>query len=347
MSQDESTAPIKPHRRGSEAVTILIVVVAVVAVLAMVVADRLGSSGGTTSADRDQVAAPAAGGAAPGEGAAAAPTTVAAGPEQLQELDAAAAPAAAPAATPAVAGDCVMEVLSLRMGATGNSVVCLQQALAKAGLYSGAPSGSFDDATYIAVRKVQESRSLFVDGVVGRETALSLGVWPDEQSFVVHTPAPAPGAKDSMGYPLSSVASTGASAPPLPANSGSGRRVVYDRAGQRVWAVDKNNNVIRSWLVSGSQYSNEVPGTHKVYSRSAVSTAWNGKAYLPKMIRYYQTKIGHIGFHAIPLKVSDRSAYQTEAQLGTRLSGGCQRQANLDAAFLWDFAQVGTTVVVT
>ena len=48
-----------------------------------------------------------------------------------------------------------------------------------------------------------------------------------------------------------------------PPNSGSGRRIVYDRAGQRVWAVDKDGNIIRSWLVSGSKYSNELPGTHR------------------------------------------------------------------------------------
>jgi hypothetical protein len=77
-----------------------------------------------------------------------------------------------------------------------------------------------------------------------------------------------------------------------------------------------------------------------------MSSAWNFQAHLPLMIRYQETDIGHIGFHAIPLHVSDGSPYQTEAELGTRLSGGCQRQANLDAAFLWNFAQVGTTVVV-
>lgn len=162
----------------------------------------------------------------------------------------------------------------------------------------------------------------------------------------MRTPPPPAGATDTMGYPLSSVATSGPDAPPLPANSGSGRRVVYERAGQRVWAVDANDQVIRSWLVSGSKYSNEMPGVHTVYSRSDVSTAWNGKAWLPKMIRYQETRIGHIGFHAIPLHVADNSPYQTEAELGTRLSGGCQRQANADAAFLWDFAQVGTTVVV-
>ncbi len=136
-------------------------------------------------------------------------------------------------------------------------------------------------------------------------------------------------------------------APPLPENSGSGYRVVYDRAGQRVWAVDGQERIIRSWLVSGSTYSNEIPGTHTVYSRSEVSTAWNGKAYLPFMIRWLQTERGHIGFHGIPTKVSTGEVYQTTDELGTRLSGGCQRQHDTDAAFLWGFADIGTKVVVT
>ena len=113
---------------------------------------------------------------------------------------------------------------------------------------------------------------------------------------------------DLMGYPLSSVASAGDDAPPLPADSGSGRRIVYDRAGQRVWAVGEDGAIIRSWLVSGSKYSNEEPGTHEVYSRSEQSTAWNGKAWLPQMVRYQRTDIGHIGFHAIPLHVERRLA---------------------------------------
>ena len=243
-------------------------------------------------------------------------------------------------------GGCTMTVLSLRHGESGESVSCLQGALAAAGAFTGSVSGQFDQATYDAVKKVQEERNLYVDGVVGRETALSLEIWPDEESFVVRTPAPAAGAVDAWGYPLSSVASTGDGAPPVPANSGSGRRVVYERAGQRVWAIDKDENIIRSWLVSGSQYSNEVPGTHQVYSKSEVSTAWNGKAFLPLMVRWYQTDIGHLGFHAIPLHREDNSPYQTEAELGTRMSGGCQRQAVRDAQFMWDFADIGTTVVV-
>jgi putative peptidoglycan binding protein/L,D-transpeptidase-like protein len=273
-------------------------------------------------------------------------------------IDAAGTPVAAAALAPTaeqdVNGDepsgtgagCKMDKLSVRLGDSGSAVSCVQQALIAGGYLSGSPSGQFDNATYSAVNTMQNEKNLFVDGVVGRETAIALDVWPDEETLVVRTPPPADGAVDLLGYPLSFVATSGPDAPPLPGSSGSGKRVVYDRAGQRVWAVDNNDRVIRSWLVAGSKYSNEVPGTHKVFSRSEVSTAWNGKAFLPKMIRWLKTDIGNIGFHGIPRHVSDGSRYMKDSELGTRLSGGCQRQADLDATFMWDFAQVGTTVVV-
>lgn len=245
-----------------------------------------------------------------------------------------------------VPDDCTIAPKTLRTGDTGASVLCLQKALIRENRLVGAASGTFDGPTRTAVVALQTEKALFVDGEVGRESAIVLGIWPEEKLNVVRTPPPAPGAKDAMGFPLSSVASTGADAPPLPPNSGEGRRLVYDRSGQRVWAVDKDGTIIRSWLVSGSQYNNELPGTHKVYSKSEVTTAWNGKAFLKLMVRWMRTEIGAIGFHQIPVRRSDGSVYQTEGELGTRLSGGCQRQAKEDAEFLWKFAKIGTPVVV-
>ncbi len=316
------------YHRAREARSTLVVVVATAAALggiALAGAVRQRSSGDTPSVAAAPVATTVAGPA---------PVAAIATPTPSVDLD------------EPLAEDCTITAEKLAVGDTGIDVKCLQQGLANAGYFSGEISGTFGQETYGAVETLQEERKLFVDGVVGRETAISVGVWPDEESFVIHTPPPPEGAADSWGHPLSSVASTGADAPPVPANSGSGRRVVYERRGQRAWAIDDDGTVIRSWLVSGSKYGNEQPGFHKVYSRSERSTAWNGQAWLPLMIRYQETHIGHIGFHAIPLHVSDGSAYMTEAELGTRLSGGCQRQANADAAFMWDFAQVGTTVVV-
>jgi peptidoglycan hydrolase-like protein with peptidoglycan-binding domain len=244
-------------------------------------------------------------------------------------------------------GGCTIGALSVRYGSSGEGVECLQSALKDEGYFDGAVDGNFGDSTVAAVRAYQTANNLFVDGVVGRESAIELAIWPDEESLVTRTPAPPPGATDLWGVELSPVASAGDDAPPLPEDSGNGRRVVYDRAGQRVWAVSEDDEIIRSWLVSGSKYSNEMPGTHTVYSRSEMSTAWNGQAWLPLMIRYQETDIGHIGFHGIPRHVADNSPYMTTDELGTRLSGGCQRQHNLDAQFMWGFATVGTTVVVT
>ncbi len=242
---------------------------------------------------------------------------------------------------------CLMHERSVAMGSKGHDVICVQQALKARKVYKGAISGTFDYATSQAVKKLQASiDNGFVDGIVGRETAMALKIWPDEQSLVVHTPKPKKGAKDLAGYPLSSVASAGKNAPPVPANSGSGRRLVYSRAQQRIWAIDSKGRTVRSWLVSGSKYGNETPGTHRVYSKSIITTAWNGKAYLRKMVRWLKTKRGAIGFHQIPTHRSDGSVYQTEAELGTRLSGGCQRQAPADAEFTWNWATVGTKVVV-
>ena len=241
---------------------------------------------------------------------------------------------------------CRLTSSSLRGGDSGDDVLCLQQSLIEAGYLTGVPSGSYDNATAAAVAKLQTDRDLFVDGVTGRETALSLGIWPEEPSQVIRTPAPAPGAVDVLGYPLSSVATSGPDAPPLPPNSGTGRRLVYFRAGQRVWAVDDNNVLIRSWLVSGSKYDNEIPGTYKVYSRSDVSTSWNGESVQYKMVRWLKSDRAPIGFHSIPLHITDKTPYQDEAALGERLSDGCQRQATLDADFTWEFAQIGTVVVV-
>ena len=339
MGHDGADGPDQPdHGRRRTVLAGAIVAVLGIAAIAAVVTDDQGESVAVATVDD-------AGAAAPAE--AAEVVEAAALPDLEGELGQNQVEPTAPVEPERADGGCTIGALSVRLGSDGDGVACLQQALIDLGYYDGAASGNFDNATARAVMSYQEAEGLFVDGVVGRESAIALDIWPDEESFVVHTPRPADGAMDPTGYLLSPVASTGAAAPPLPEDSGSGRRVVYDRAGQRVWAVDANEQIIRSWLVSGSTYSNEQPGTHTVYSRSEMSTAWNGKAWLPQMIRYQQTAIGHIGFHAIPLHVSDNSPYQTTDELGTRLSGGCQRQHNLDAAFLWSFADVGTTVVVT
>jgi hypothetical protein len=252
-------------------------------------------------------------------------------------------------ATPSVDVEgCVIDVIAVKEGDTGKSVECVQKALTVSGFYTGPVDGSFTAEVATAATAFQTATGIHVDGIVGRQTSALLGIWPGDDSFVVRTDPPPAGAEDSMGFKLSSVASTGDGAPPMPPDSGqgTGKRIVYSKAGQRIWAVDDDEHVVRSYLVSGSQYNNELRGVHEVYSKSEMTTGWNGEADLPLMVRWLDTERGAIGFHQIPTHKSDGSVYQTEAELGQRLSGGCQRQAPLDAQFMWYFADIGTPVYV-
>ena len=356
----QSSGSPRPGARRRRDLRGLLVVGAVATAVCGVIVMFQGSSHGARTLAQAPSAQPASV-AAPAVAVAATDSSVAADPDASTSSTTVPGAAADPAATPAGIVDaepgtagaavkntvgCEMTERSVSFGDSNSTVRCIQDALIQQNLLTAPATGTYDNDTVAAVRKLQVDNDLFVDGLAGRETGLQLGIWPDEASLVIHTPAPAPGAKDSMGFLLSPVATTGADAPPLPENTGTGRRLVYSRAGQRIWAVDKDGNIIRSWLVSGSKFGNETPGVHKVYSRSETTTAWNGRAILPLMVRWLPTKLGAIGFHAIPIHVEDGSVYQTDAELGTRLSGGCQRQNNLDAQFTWAFAQIGTPMVV-
>lgn len=243
---------------------------------------------------------------------------------------------------------CTISEFEISFGDMGESVRCVQIALVAAGYSNVEITGVFDEQTDEVTREFQTDFELYVDGIIGKVTATELGVWPGLEAFIVRTPAPAPGAVDLVGMPLSPVASAGSDAPELPedAGQGTGKRVVYQRSSQRVWAIDEDEKVVRSYLVSGSRYRNEVPGWHKVYSRSESALGWDLQADLPYMIRYTQTERGHIGFHAIPSWRDSGEKLQTIEELGQRLSGGCTRQAPQDAEFLWSFADVGTRVLV-
>ena len=133
--------------------------------------------------------------------------------------------------------------------------------------------------------------------------------------------------------------------PPLPANSGTGRRVVYSISHQRVWLVDDvpTDHVDRSYLVSGRR-TYPATGTYRVFSTSRHTRA--GAVRMEYMVRFTKSRRTNVGFHSIP--VNRRGVpIQSEAELGQYRSSGCVRQRLSDAAYLWSFAPVGTTVVVT
>lgn len=132
----------------------------------------------------------------------------------------------------------------------------------------------------------------------------------------------------------------------LPAGSGEGRRVVFSESRQRVWLVGDAGNVRDTYLASGSVSDNLDPGTYSVYSRSEDAVGIDDSGTMKYFVRFTQGDTGAaIGFHDIP--VLDGERVQTFDQLGTPQSHGCIRQRRSDAIALWDFAPLGTTVVVT
>ncbi|WP_157571044.1 L,D-transpeptidase [Nocardioides insulae] len=131
----------------------------------------------------------------------------------------------------------------------------------------------------------------------------------------------------------------------VPAGSGSGRRVVFSEAAQRVWLIGDDESVQRTYPVSGSTLDNLDPGTYEVYSRSEDAWGIDDSGTMEWFVRFTRGPSGAaIGFHTIPEK--DGAPLQTVAQLGTPQSHGCIRQDEADALALWDFAPLGTTVVV-
>jgi hypothetical protein len=129
---------------------------------------------------------------------------------------------------------------------------------------------------------------------------------------------------------------------PVPPNSGFGRRIVYSNSMQRVWLIEANDAVSHTWLVSGRR-GVPAPGTYHVFSKSPASAA--GSLTLPHMTRFAHGRSLSIGFHGIPLR-RDGTPIQTDGELGQYRSHGCVRMNQDAAAVLYDWAPLGTTVVV-
>jgi lipoprotein-anchoring transpeptidase ErfK/SrfK len=159
------------------------------------------------------------------------------------------------------------------------------------------------------------------------------------------TAAPPAASKQQAGVPASD-GQTVQKDPPVPADSGEGKRIVFDQSDQRVWLVDEDGTVERTYPVSGSLYDNLFPGTYSVYSKSEQAWGVDDSGTMKYFVRFTQgTNGAAIGFHDIP--IDNGRLVQTAAQLGTPQSHGCIRQLRTDAIALWNFAPVGTEVDVT
>lgn len=150
-----------------------------------------------------------------------------------------------------------------------------------------------------------------------------------------------------IGMSIFGVSVAGAQGPDLrglPEDSGAGRRVVFSVGQQRVWWVEEDGTVVNTYLVSGKAGTPDL-GTYSVYSMSRYTSAVGGGATMEYMVRFAWGRSAAIGFHSIPVNRRGQPL-QSEDELGSPRSHGCVRQANGDAAALYQWAHIGTQVAV-
>ena len=170
------------------------------------------------------------------------------------------------------------------------------------------------------------------------------------EPFVVDQPTVTPGRGTQLQVTETVPApSTTTTLPPtaLPLDSGDGKRIVYSKPRQRVWVVEGDGAVSKTHAVSGRLTWNQPkPGTYSVFSKSMFTcNIKNPDICWRYMVRFTVGPDGdNIGFHEIPKK--NGVPVQSESQLGIPLSGGCVRQRTEDAVYIWNWAPVGTKVVV-
>ncbi|WP_406421507.1 hypothetical protein OH809_17515 [Streptomyces sp. NBC_00873] len=123
----------------------------------------------------------------------------------------------------------------------------------------------------------------------------------------------------------------------LPAGSGTGARVVYALGDRRVWLVDAQGKVTRTFAVMPSSVSPR-PGTYKVRSRTGVLKGSDGVP-IEHVVLFEMADGGvPVGFSA----AQDGSMESPDPKLKT----GGVRMKRADGDAMWTFATVGATVVV-
>lgn len=132
----------------------------------------------------------------------------------------------------------------------------------------------------------------------------------------------------------------------LPADSGTGKRVVFSISQQYVWLVNADDTIERRYPVSGSRFDQLEPGTYDVIRKRRHTTSWHGTESMEYMVTFTFGKNAAIGFHDIPRSLDTGELIQGLDELGMALSDGCVRQRHADAAALWDFAPPDTPVIV-
>ncbi|MBT2376586.1 MULTISPECIES: hypothetical protein [unclassified Streptomyces] len=122
----------------------------------------------------------------------------------------------------------------------------------------------------------------------------------------------------------------------VPADSGTGERVVYALKDRRVWLVDGNEKALRTFTVMPSPVS-PPPGVHQVTSRSGTVQGSDGVP-VEHVVRFANVGEVAVGFSA----AQDGSMRAPDPESRT----GGVRMKRADGNAMWTFATVGAKVVV-
>lgn len=150
-------------------------------------------------------------------------------------------------------------------------------------------------------------------------------------------------------YRLRSAAAKRCDLRPVPAGSGSGRRIVMSQSQNWIWVVDSRGRVIRTGGIIDNP-SVLRPGTYYTGSKCGRpgrvrNNSDGGRLILHNFVRFAPCGIG---MHQIPTYRSNGRQIHPDWLLGTnyRESHGCVRVSRGMSDTIWSFTTVRTKVVV-
>jgi len=174
------------------------------------------------------------------------------------------------------------------------------------------------------VKAYHAAKSLEVDGIVGRVTAQSMGIWAG---------------------PLGPMPATDDDCPDTPHGA------IVDRANQRGALCD--NGVITYQFPITSAISQPDPGTYPVYAKDLNASSSFGGHYstMTHFVAFTKGKYkgARIAFHSVP-QLSNGEYVQTFESVGTPAqfgqSSGCIRVLPDDSVKIWDWLSIDDEVHV-
>lgn len=199
------------------------------------------------------------------------------------------------------------------------------------------------------IRSVQAALGVYVDGQFGPQSCTALIAFQRAHNPPLKDTAGkfgrlGPNTLAALGVSTQATTTSTGTASAIPANSGSGKRVIVDQNTNTVHLVDARGNLVGS----GGMVDNpsKLPkGTYWIGYKSKSGVDDNSNTlWLPNYTQFS----GDIGFHKIPVRKTTGNPIHDESSLGTnqKTSAGCIRLGSVFSDQLWDFAPIGTKVVV-